>query len=63
MQLSAQVGDLERGGSLVETVFPDASTRDLFDADALDPATRLQAARGGYAQGRSLAAQLAGFWG
>jgi len=63
MELSAQVGDLEGGGSVVETVFPDASTRDLFDADALDPGTRLQAARGGYAQGRSLAGQLAGFWG
>lgn len=63
MDLSAQVSDLEGGGSLVETVYPDATTRDLFDANALDPATRLQAARGGYAQGRSLAGQLVGFWG
>ncbi|GAA4351751.1 patatin-like phospholipase family protein [Microbacterium rhizosphaerae] len=62
MDLSAQVADLQGGGSVVETVFPDASTRDLFDANALDPATRLQAAHGGYEQGHALAPQLADFW-
>jgi len=34
----------------------------VFDANALDPSTRLQAARGGYDQGRALAELLAEFW-
>jgi NTE family protein len=34
----------------------------VFNANALDPATRLPAARGGYDQARSLAHRLTGFW-
>jgi NTE family protein len=34
----------------------------VFDANALDPSTRLQAARAGHAQGRALAPGLAEFW-
>ena len=51
------------GGSRVETVFPDAAAGDVFDANAVDPSTRGQAARGGYAQGGDLAESLAAFWG
>ena len=62
MDLASQVEDLEASGSRVETVFPDAGAGDVFDANALDPATRQQAARGGYDQGQGLAAHLATFW-
>lgn len=63
MDLATQVGELRAGGSRVETVFPDGGAGDVFDAKALDPSTRRQAAQGGYAQGQALAATLAGFWG
>jgi NTE family protein len=62
MDLATQVDELRAGGSTVETVFPDARAGDVFDANALDPSTRRQAARGGYDQGRALAALLAEFW-
>ena len=62
MDLETQVGELRAGGSRVETVFPDSGAGDVFNANALDPSTRLPAARGGYDQGRALAGQLAVFW-
>ena len=62
MDLATQVDELRAGGSRVETVFPDAGAGDVFDANALDPSTRLPAARGGYDQGRALAELLAKFW-
>ena len=62
MDLATQVGELRAGGSRVETVFPDGGAGDVFDANALDPSTRLQAARGGYDQGRALAELLAEIW-
>jgi NTE family protein len=62
MDLATQVGELRAGGSNVETVFPDARAGDVFNANALDPSTRLPAARGGYDQGRALAEQLTEFW-
>jgi NTE family protein len=62
MDLATQVDELRAGGSRVETVFPDAGAGDVFDANALDPSTRLQAARGGYDQGRALAELLAKLW-
>ena len=62
MDLATQVDELRAGGSKVETVFPDAGAGDVFDANALDPSTRLQAARGGYDQGRALAERLAEIW-
>ncbi|ROS27889.1 patatin-like phospholipase family protein [Cellulomonas sp. PhB150] len=60
--LAAQVAELRAGGSSVEVVVPDASAGDVFDARAMDPSTRPQAARGGYEQGRALAGRLATFW-
>jgi NTE family protein len=62
MDLATQVDELRAGGSTVQTVFPDAGAGDVFDANAMDPSTRLQAARGGYDQGRALTAQLTEFW-
>jgi NTE family protein len=60
MDLATQVAELRAGGSTVDTVFPEAGAGEVFDANALDPSTRPQAARGGYEQGRALAARLAG---
>ena len=62
MDLASQVKELRASGSRVETVFPDAGAGEVFDANALDPSTRRQAARGGYDQGRALAELLAEFW-
>lgn len=59
MDLATQVDELRAGGSTVETVFPDDGAGDVFNANALDPSTRLPAARGGYDQGRALAERLA----
>ncbi len=62
MQLAAQVDELRAGGSNVETIFPDGNSRSAFGDNMMDPSTRPPAARAGYAQGRALAGQLAGFW-
>jgi NTE family protein len=62
MDLATQVDELRAGRSRVETVFPDGGAGDVFDANALDPSTRAQAARGGYDQGRDLAELLTEFW-
>ena len=62
MDLATQVDELRAGGSRVETVFPDGGAGDVFDANASDPSTRLQAARGGYYQGQALAELLAEIW-
>lgn len=62
MDLATQVDELRAGGSKVEAVFPDAGAGDVFNANALDPTTRLPAARGGYDQGQALAEQLTEFW-
>jgi NTE family protein len=62
MQLSAQADELRAGGSSVETIFPDESSRHAFGASMMDPSTRPPAARGGYGQGRVLAGPLARFW-
>ncbi|MDP9116609.1 MAG: patatin-like phospholipase family protein [Actinomycetota bacterium] len=61
MDLATQVAELRARGSRVETLFPDSGAG-VFGANALDPSTRLQAARGGHDQGRALAAQLAESW-
>jgi NTE family protein len=62
MDLASQVAELRAAGSRVESVFPDPGAGEVFDANALDPATRLPAARGGYAQGRVIADHVAGLW-
>ncbi|MEO7236131.1 MAG: patatin-like phospholipase family protein [Lapillicoccus sp.] len=62
MDLATQVAELRAAGSRVECVFPDSGAGDVFDANALDPSTRRQAARGGYDQGRALADEVADVW-
>lgn len=62
LDLATQVDELRAGGSAVETVFPDARSGNVFDSGALDPSTRLPAAKGGHEQGRDLADHLAPFW-
>jgi NTE family protein len=62
MDLATQVDELRAGGSRVETVFPDDRAGHVFDANALDPSTRRQAARAGHDQGRGLAELLADLW-
>ena len=62
MDLGTQVAELRASGSRVETVFPSAAAGDVFNANALDPATRPPAARGGYEQGLELAGDLSSFW-
>jgi NTE family protein len=62
MDLATQVDELRAGGSRVATVFPDGGAGDVFDANALDPSTRVQAARGGYDQARGLAELIGELW-
>jgi NTE family protein len=62
MDLATQLAELRAAGSAVEAVFPDAGAGDVFNARAMDPSTRPQAARGGYDQGRALAEPLAALW-
>ncbi|MCS5732216.1 patatin-like phospholipase family protein [Herbiconiux daphne] len=62
VDLATQVDELRAAGSTVEVVHPDAGAGDVFDAHALDPSTRLPAARGGHQQGLRLAASLEEFW-
>jgi NTE family protein len=62
MDLATQVDELRAGGNEVETVFPDARAGDVFNANAMDPSTRPQAARGGFDQGQALGERLAAFW-
>jgi NTE family protein len=62
MQLATQVEELRASGSSVETIFPDAASRDAFGDNMMNPASRPPAARAGYAQGTALAQQLTEFW-
>jgi NTE family protein len=62
IHLAAQVDELRARGSAVETIFPDAGSRDLFGANALDLSARPRAAWVGCEQGRALAQQLTEFW-
>ena len=62
MHLAAQVDELRARGSRVETIFPDAESREAFGVNMMDPTTRPSAARAGYSQGTALAEQLAEFW-
>ena len=62
MQLDAQVEELRAGGSIVETILPDADSLAAFGDNMMDPSTRPPAAHAGFAQGRALAEQLREFW-
>ena len=58
MDLATQVDELQARGSRVETIFPDSDSEHMFGASAMDLSMRPDAARAGYAQGRSLAGQV-----
>jgi NTE family protein len=62
MQLAVQVDELRAGGSRVETIFPDSSSRDAFGGNMMATFTRPPSARAGYNQGETLAEQLSEFW-
>lgn len=61
-QLAGQVESLDEGGE-VEVIIPDEASLAAMGADPLDPAVRTPSAEAGYAQGRSVAGRLTGFWG
>jgi len=62
MQLAVQVDELRAGGSNVETVLPDGNSLEAFGSNMMDLSRRPDAARAGYQQARSSAAQLTSFW-
>jgi NTE family protein len=62
MQLSAQVEDLEAGGSRVETILPDRNSLEAFGDNMMNHSTRPASAQAGYDQGHELANHVAEFW-
>jgi NTE family protein len=52
MDLASQVEDLRKQGSRVEVITPDADSRAAMGTNHMDPATRIPAARAGFAQGK-----------
>jgi NTE family protein len=60
--LESQVEALRKQGSRVEVITPDTASRAAMGTNQMDPATRIPAARAGFAQGRALAEQLTEFW-
>src|SRR6185437_1932821 len=59
--LASQVDALRRQGSHVEVMTPDAGSRAAMGTNQMDPATRIPAARAGFAQGQQDAARVT--WG
>lgn len=57
-----EVAELERAGSVVRVVTPDAASVQAIGPNVLDPAYRAGAARAGREQGRALADSLRAFW-
>lgn len=56
--LASQVEALRKQGSHVEVITPDADSRAAMGTNQMDLATRIPAARAGFAQGRQEAARL-----
>ena len=56
--LASQVEALREQGSHVEVITPDAGSRAAMGANQMDPATRIPAARAGFAQGKQEAARV-----
>ena len=56
--LASQVEALREQGSNVEVITPDAGSRAAMGANQMDPATRIPAARAGFAQGKQEAARV-----
>jgi NTE family protein len=58
VDLASQVGALRKEGSHVEVITPDADSRASMGANQMDPATRIPAARAGFAQGKQEATRV-----
>ena len=56
--LASQVAALREQGSRVEVITPDAGSRAAMGTNQMDPATRVPAARAGFAQGKQEAARV-----
>jgi NTE family protein len=56
--LTSQVEALGKQGSHVEVITPDADSRAAMGTNQMDPATRVPAARAGFAQGRQEATRM-----
>jgi NTE family protein len=56
--LASQVEALREQGSRVEVITPDAGSRGAMATNQMDPATRIPAARAGFAQGKQEAARV-----
>ena len=59
VDLASEVEALRKQGSHVEVITPDADSRAAMGANQMDPATRIPAARAGFAQGKQEATRLA----
>jgi NTE family protein len=58
VDLASQVEALRKEGSHVEVVTPDADSRAAMGTNQMDPATRIPAARAGFAQGKQEATRV-----
>ena len=58
MDLASQAEALRRQGSHVEVITPDADSRAAMGTNQMDPATRVPAARAGFAQGKEEASRM-----
>jgi NTE family protein len=56
--LASQVETLRKQGSHVEVITPDADSRAAMGTNLMDPATRIPAARAGFAQGKQEATRV-----
>ena len=59
VDLASQVEALRKQGSHVEVITPDTDSRAAMSTNQMDPATRIPAARAGFAQGKQEATRLA----
>ena len=58
VDLASQVEALRKQGSRVEVITPDAGSRAAMGTNQMDPATRIPAARAGFAQGKQEATRV-----
>ena len=58
VDLASQVEALRKMGSRVEVITPDADSRAAMGTNQMDPATRIPAARAGFAQGKQEATRV-----
>lgn len=58
VDLASQVEALRKQGSHVEVITPDADSRAAMGTNQMDPATRIPAARAGFAQGKQEATRM-----